>query len=312
MGCELCTDLAVLSLFKAWLQQRGDVMVNYFIKRLGFGLAVLFAAPAWAGTLFVGADTEEFRGLINGQDRIAKVATTGGSAGAVQIIPLGFLPSGAPVLANGLADGGGFLFAGTPSLNQFNRLDFNGGLISSINAPGIPSSGCCNEEMIFDSNGNFYHAHYLDAIRQLDPVTGAQIQIFAQSDVVGMALIGTEIWISKWATRTIGTWDPTTNTYTQRANLNGVGLGTNVGALAYDPFDDILWVGRQAGWVEAYDFSTLTLIAGSAFQPFGAIPDTIDGLTFLGEVTRVPEPTTIALLSLALAGLGFSRRRKLH
>jgi hypothetical protein len=276
-------------------------------------LALLLGSNAGvAGTLFVGADTEEFGGLINGQDRIAKVTTTGATAGPVQIIPLGFLPGGAPVLANGLADGGGFLFAGTPQLNQFHRLNFNGGLISSINAPGIPNTGCCNEEMIFDTNGNFYHVHFADVIRQINPVTGAQIGIpFPQTDVVGMALIGTEIWISKWGGRSIGTWDPATNTYTQMADLNGVGQGTNVGALAYDPFDDILWVGRQEGWVEAYDFSTLTLIDGSAFQPFGAMPDTIDGLAFLGEVT-VPEPATLALLGIALAGLGFSRRRKLH
>lgn len=286
-------------------------MSNSLAKHLAFGLAVICAAPVGAGTLFVGADTEEFRGLIDGQDRIAKVTTTGATAGPVQIIPLGFLPSGAPVLANGLADGGGFLFAGTPSLNQFHRLTFNGGLISSINAPGIPNSGCCNEEMLFDSTGHFYHVHYADAIRELNPVTGAQIQIFEQTDVVGMALIGTEIWISKWGGRSVGTWDPATNTYTEMADLADVGRGTNVGALAYDPFEDILWVGRQQGWVEAYDFSTLTLIAGSAFQPFGAIPDTIDGLTFLGEVT-VPEPATFAVLGIALAALGFARRRKLQ
>jgi hypothetical protein len=45
-------------------------------------LALLLGSNAGvAGTLFVGADTEEFRGLINGQDRIAKVTTTGATAG---------------------------------------------------------------------------------------------------------------------------------------------------------------------------------------------------------------------------------------
>lgn len=266
----------------------------------------LLGGSAMAGTLFVGADVEEFAGTT--PDRLGKVTTNGGAFVSQVIIPLGNLPSGAPILLNGMADGGGFLFAGTPSLNTLHRLDFNGGLISSINAPGIPNSGCCNEEMLFASDGKFYHVHYSDSIRQIDPVTGAQIAIFAQADVVGMALVGTDIWISKWSGDSFGTWDPVTNTYTLRKQLTGA----NVGALAYDPGANIMWVGRQGGLVEAYDLSLagIPLIAGSGFQPFGNIPDTIDGLVFLGEVTRVPEPGTLALLALAVLGIaGVSRRR---
>jgi hypothetical protein len=86
---------------------------------------------------------------------------------------------------------------------------------------------------------------------------------------------------------------------------------TNAGALAYDPDNNIMWVGRQGGMVEPRNPLTGALL-GPGFQPFGNIPDTIDGLVFLGEVTRVPEPATIALLGVAFAGLGLLRRRKLH
>ena len=273
-----------------------------------------FSAPAaMAGTLFIGADVEDFgyaEGVTTcptpGCDRLGKADVTGAVHNSTTIIPTNFL-------LNGMADAGGVLLTGTPRANALNTVDFNGNLISSIAAPGIPNSGCCNEEMLFVPQASgpdkVYHAHYSDVIREIDPATGVQIgSDFLQSDVVGMALVNGEIWISKWASRQVGIWDPSTNSFDAQAQFNSTlpTLG-NTGALAFDPLNQILWVGSQGGLVTPFDLSGNIL--GPGFRPFGAISDTIDGLTFLGEVTPVPEAGTLVLLTLGLLGLGGLRRR---
>ena len=264
-----------------------------------------FAGQSFAGTLFIAADVEDFSyppGTAFGTDRIAKATVSGASHVSTQVIFTDFL-------VNGMADAGGELLAGTPQANRLNRVDFNGNLISGFAAPGIPNGPCCNEEMLFVPQASgpdkVYHAHYADVIREIDPLTGVQLDIFSQTDVVGMALIEGEIWISKWAGRAIGIWDPTTNMFTKQFDL--VGLG-NAGALAWDPFDEVLWVGSQGGAVTPFNLAGNQL--GASFLPFGAMSQTIDGMTFLGEVTKVPEPGTLALLGVALAVFGFRARRR--
>jgi len=48
----------------------------------------------------------------------------------------------------------------------------------------------------------------------------------------------------------------------------------------------------------------------AVFDPFGLGVDTSDQIQFTGIAGVAPEPATLALLGVALAGLGFSRRRK--
>jgi uncharacterized repeat protein (TIGR01451 family) len=104
---------------------------------------------------------------------------------------------------------------------------------------------------------------------------------------------GGTLWITHWAAQQVGTFDPATNTFTPMFSTPSA-----AGGLAYDPSNNILWVGLGGGFVQAYDLSTLTP-TGSSIQPFGPIPDTVDGLAFVPaagadlEVTKTDSPDPV-------------------
>jgi len=88
--------------------------------------------------------------------------------------------------------------------------------------------------------------------------------------------VGNTIWITQWSAQKVGTWDPSTNTFTMK-----FATPANAGGLAYDPVNGILWVGLQGGSVVPYDLNGNQ--QGPGFSPFGAITDTVDGLEFVSQ-----------------------------
>lgn len=248
------------------------------------------------GYLFVGTDTEEFHGAPLGPDRLGRFRTRGPNVVGSTIITTSY-----PI--NGMGNAHGFLYSGDPNSNVIRRISYDGRLLGSTVA-AFPAT-CCSEDMIL--KGRFlYHAHYPSVIEKINPRTGALVQTYAQSDVVGMTFVtednddddddgersrrrssrgfawshrndDRQIWITKWGGRQVGTWDPATNTFTPRFTTPA-----NAGGLAWDSARSVLWVGLGGGRVVPYRLNGTPYNAG--FQPFGPIPDTIDGLEFVRKI----------------------------
>ena len=222
------------------------------------------------GTLFAASDTEEFDALPL-PDRLASMATLGPFV-------VGTTIETADAYVNGIeSDGAGNLFAGDPFSSAQNVLSPTGDLLSAGTGP-LPAGACCNEDIAFDGV-NLWRAHWFGGPLFVYSPAGVVVTTYAQTDVVGATFVGPTLWLTKWGAQQVGTFDPGANTFTSMFGT----APNNAGGLAYDAANNLLWVGRQGGMVEAWslDGPVPTLLAGGT-QPFGPIDDTIDGIAFIG------------------------------
>jgi len=273
-------------------------------KRFAWVSALMLSLAAGAtnaGVLIAARDTEDFAGSL--PDQLAKTTTTGAVAGATVLINTNYQ-------VNGIGDGGGFLFAGSAVQNNFLTIDYNGNLLTSGTSAAYKTT-CCNEDIAYDPLTNtVYRGSWSTSIVAVD-TTGALIASYVQTDVVGMAHVNGQLWITKWSGREVGTWDPLTNTYTKEFDTDGVGgVNGNAGGLAFDPDNQILWIGFSGGLVAPWSLTGTRLANG--YQPFGAMNETIDGLVFLGESRSVPEPDSLLLVALGLVAAATRRRLKVR
>lgn len=239
---------------------------------------------AAAGTLLAASNYEEFRGLST--DRFYRASTASSTILSSTIVNTTF-PVGALSEVNA-----SYVLAGSASSRVVRQIDLDGNLLGSTTT-GLPVN-CCNADFAYE-NGRMFRAHYSRGIYELNPATGAVLSFNSIPDVVGMTYVNGVIWISRWSTGQIGTWDPATNEFTLRFSLT-----TRVGGLAWDPDSATLWVGRQFGIVEPFDLNGNSI--GPQTRPFGNIDESIDGLAYV-----IPEPSSF-LLVVAGAALVLRRR----
>jgi sugar lactone lactonase YvrE len=155
------------------------------------------------------------------------------------------------------------------------------------------------EDMAFDGT-SLWRVHIrAQRVDKIDPSNGNITFSFDPGfQPLGLAWDGSNLWVSQFTVDgLVKQFTPTGVATGNQFNAN-LGLGNEVGGLAFDTADGTLWIGTFS---TVYNYTTAGVQLGSFAVP---VPDGrfVDGLEFQG--TSIPEPASFFLLGSGLALLG--------